>query len=485
VKVPALVDYPGHLARLYVIAHQNDDLLSKYYVVNWKLVPDLASDFIVPITAKLMGIFSAGKLFILLMIFLTTTGTYALHYSLYRKLTGPVLCFVFIFNGIFLFGFLNYLFAIGLALWATAGWVALQNSSGLIRSIFAICAVSVLFLSHFGGVGLYALAIFCYEVSRLRGTSWDWRRICLDAALAIAPFLIVIPLMLESPTSHDWASTDWPVLTAKWVGLYFIIRSTDIALDALFACFLMLFLSYLIYFKRVEIPRIGWLFLLLAGITYLIVPGTVLNVDVVDIRLPVAFVFFLIAMVRWRIDTPTAAVLFNGIIGAVVAVRVLGVAAAWQVYSDIVSDYEESFAQIEPGSRVLVTRDIAAGWQGSGNRVTIGMDRLTTLHLPALATIERSCLVPIFADPGKQILTIRRPYSDAIPIDPAGSLQVGDLDAPSGGTSLRHRYLRDWRDRYDYLYVQYAPPGSHPNLPNLTLLYQGRSFQLYQVAEPK
>jgi hypothetical protein len=177
--------------------------------------------------------------------------------------------------------------------------------------------------------------------------------------------------------------------------------------------------------------------------------------------------------------------MFNVIIGVVVAVRVLGVAEAWQVYSEIVSDYEKSFSRIEPGSRILVTRDVAAGWQGSGNRVTIGMDRLTTVHLPALATIERSCLVPIFANPGQQILTIRAPYNDALPIDHAASLQVGDLDAPSGGASLRYGYVRDWRNRYDYLYVQYAPPGSHPNLPDLTLLYQGRSFQLYKVAEPK
>jgi hypothetical protein len=113
--------------------------------------------------------------------------------------------------------------------------------------------------------------------------------------------------------------------------------------------------------------------------------------------------------------------------------------------------------------------------------VTINMDRTTIFHLPTLATIERSCLVSsIFADPGQQIVTVRAPYRDAIPVDPTGSLQAADLDVQAEG-SRAHGYLHDWRNHYDYLYVQYAPPGSQLQLADLTLIYQGRSFQLYKV----
>jgi hypothetical protein len=77
--------------------------------------------------------------------------------------------------------------------------------------------------------------------------------------------------------------------------------------------------------------------------------------------LPAAFVFFLIAASGWRFDTPAAALAFNGFVIAIAAVRMVGVSSAWDRYSKIVSEYEASFARVEPGSRILVTRDTAAG----------------------------------------------------------------------------------------------------------------------------
>jgi hypothetical protein len=213
-----------------------------------------------------------------------------------------------------------------------------------------------------------------------------------------------------------------------------------------------------------------------------VIPSTIGKAELLDIRLPVACLFFLIAMMRWRIDTPIATAVFNSVIVILVTIRVIGVAQAWQAYSKVVSEYEASLAPVERGSRILVVTDTAGGWRGSGNKVTIGMDRLAIIHLPALATIERSCLTTsVFADPGNQnyrSVAVREPYREAIP---KSGLGVTDLDeAPSDGLA---KYSQEWRDHYDYLYIQFAPPDSHPRLPGLTLLYQGASFQLYRVAE--
>lgn len=482
-KIPPLVDYPNHLARMYIISHHH--LFTRYFNVNWHLVPDLGMDTIVPLLTRFVDVFNAGKVVICLTIFLIASGTFALHYALYREWKGPILSFLFVFNGIFLYGFVNYLLSIGVALWVTAGWIALRNSYRLLRTIFSTVAILLLFFCHLGGVGLYALAVLCYELS-LIGCERKLRRRLLDAAGMVVPFFIVIPLMLASSTSHDWANTEWPVLGTKWVGPYLVLRSTDLLLDGVFACLLTLFFVYLIYLRRLEISRLAWLFLLFAVVIYLMVPSTIFGVNVVDVRLPAAFVFFLIAMMRWRIDTARATVVFNGIIVVLFLVRLIGVTEAWQSYRDIVSDYEELFIRIKPGSRVLVTGDIAAGWQGSGNRVTINMDRLTILHLPTLAVIERSCFVStVFADPGKQILAVTGPYRDLIGRDPAGPLEVGYLSRPSEEISRLHPYIRDWRDRFDYIFVLYAPPGSDPSIPNVNLVYQGGSFQLYKVIRPQ
>jgi hypothetical protein len=484
-KMPAMVDYPNHLARFYIIGHDTNPVLSKFYSVIWRPIPDLAGDTAVPIFAKIFNIYTAGKLFVFLIIVLITSGTYALHYALYRRSTGSAVCFLFIYNGIFMYGFLNYLFSIGLALWATAGWVAFRDRPWLLRTIYSTFAVSVLYLSHLVSVGLYALAILCYEVVRLGETNRDQRTFVFDTAAALVPFLVVVPMALSIlPTlaTHDLSGTDWPRLSTKWRGLYYIVRNGYFAFDAIFCCFLVLFFGFLLYSKRIEIPCLGWLFLMFAGLVYLATPEWVFHVWAIDVRLPVAFVFFLIAMVRWCLDTPRAAVIFNSIIVVAVALRALGVADTWQVYGKIASDYEKSFGQIEPGSRILVTRDDAGAWRRSNDGVKLGMDGVILWHLPVLAAVDRLSLVStIFAHSGNP-LTIKAPFRDAIPIDRTSTLGVRDLDTSPGRALPPHGYVRDWRDRYDYLYVQFAFPGSHPNLAGVRLVYQGSSFQLYKVA---
>ena len=484
-KMPAMVDYPNHLARFYIIGHDSNPLLSKFYSVIWRLISDLAGDATVPIFNKILNIYTAGKLFVLLIMISITSGTYALHYALYRRSTGSAVCFLFIFNGIFMYGFLNYLFSIGVALWATAGWVAVRERPWLLRTIYSAFAVSVLYLSHIVGVGLYALAILCYEVVRLRETNRDLRTFASDTGAALLSFLVVIPMtlsILSTLAPHDLSGTEWPHFSTKWRGAHYVVRNGPFVFDAIFFCFLVLFIGFLFFSKRIEIPRLGWLFFLFAGLVYLATPEWVFHVWAIDVRLPVAFVFFLIAMVRWRLDTPRAAVIFNSIIVVAVALRALGVADTWQVYGKIASDYEKSFGQIEPGSRILVTRDDAGAWRRSNDGVKLGMDGVILWHLPVLAAVDRLSLVStIFAHSGNP-LRIKAPFRDAIPIDRTSSLLVRDLDASPGRALPPHGYVRDWRDLYDYLYVQFAFPGSHPNLAGVKLVYQGSSFQLYKIA---
>jgi hypothetical protein len=424
---------------------------------------------------------------------LITSGTFALNYVLYRQLTGAALSFLFVFNGVFWDGLLPYIFSIGVALWATAGWIALRNRSWLLRSLFSVAAVTALFLSHLAGVGLCLLAIFCYEVSRRRWTDLNWRRMGLNRAVMVGPLPVTLLLLSVGATWHDLKSVDWSWLSSKWIGPYLTVRSANLVLDALFGCFLVVFLISLVYLKRLQMRRVTWLFLVLSGVTYLLIPGALFDGSEIDIRLPAAFVFFLIGFVNWRIGGPVAALVFNGTIAAVLAVRVGGVALAWQAYNSIVSDYEASFAQIGLGSRVLVVADRGSGWQGSGNGVTIGMDRDAIGHLASLAAIERSSLVSeVFAEPGNKIythLSVRAPYRSAIPsgevpVERLMSVLPNASGPPADDPSPQDEQLRDWPRNYDYVYVKYANPGTQLQLPDVTLLYQGSSFQLYKIQHP-
>ena len=65
-KMPAIGDYPNHLARFYIIGHSDDPILSNFYLITWRLIPDLAGDVIVPRFNRIFDVFVAGKLFVLL-----------------------------------------------------------------------------------------------------------------------------------------------------------------------------------------------------------------------------------------------------------------------------------------------------------------------------------------------------------------------------------------------------------------------------------
>jgi len=49
VEVPPLTDYPNHLARSHVLAYgQEQPILNQMVVADWKIVPNLAIDLILP-----------------------------------------------------------------------------------------------------------------------------------------------------------------------------------------------------------------------------------------------------------------------------------------------------------------------------------------------------------------------------------------------------------------------------------------------------
>src|SRR5438445_1280805 len=65
--VPPLVDYPNHLARMWILA-QNGTVpeLANNYTVAWRLLPNLGMDLVVPALARIMPLETAGRLFIAL-----------------------------------------------------------------------------------------------------------------------------------------------------------------------------------------------------------------------------------------------------------------------------------------------------------------------------------------------------------------------------------------------------------------------------------
>src|SRR5689334_14531454 len=120
-----LLDYPNHLARMYVLAHLPESAtLQTYYAIDWHALPNLAMDATVPFLSRIVPLVWAGKIFVLATFLLLAGGTALLHRALFGRWTlWPCLAFLLLYNRVLLWGFLNYLFGVGLALCAFASWV--------------------------------------------------------------------------------------------------------------------------------------------------------------------------------------------------------------------------------------------------------------------------------------------------------------------------------------------------------------------------
>ncbi len=76
--IPAMVDYPNHLARMYILSQNGTPDANPYYEVAWALYPNLAMDLLVPQMARLTGVEDATRLFLLLSQLLIVGGALSL-----------------------------------------------------------------------------------------------------------------------------------------------------------------------------------------------------------------------------------------------------------------------------------------------------------------------------------------------------------------------------------------------------------------------
>ena len=150
--LPPLSDYVNHLARMEVIATlSTNPQLAHFYEIDWQVIPNLTMDVIVPLLARVMKIYLAGQVFIVGMFALIMSGCLALNRALIgRWSVFPLFAFPLLYNYVFLVGLMNYIFGIGVALWALAGWVALRERVWPARIALSVACVVVVLLPSLG-----------------------------------------------------------------------------------------------------------------------------------------------------------------------------------------------------------------------------------------------------------------------------------------------------------------------------------------------
>ncbi len=474
-KHPPLGDYFNHLARAHVIAlHGRDPILAQFYAIGWRLIPNLALDIIVPPLAGLVGIYAAGKLFLLLTLALLIAGPHAIHRALMGRWSlAPLIVTLFLYNNALTAGLLNYLFGVGLALFGIAAWIKLSPGPAGRRIIVSTIFVLPLYVCHLAACGLYGITLLGYELWQARKTrdDWHWR-----AAALILPFIFLPALAMLWPGRALGSAVQWTAYDKLRAFLFIIESQPSYRLpDAIAGALLIIGALWAWWRGVLRVHPAAWIVGAIGFLAFLATPVRIMGAWGADVRLPLGLLFLLIGFLHWERPTAPARRLFLGAMLLFVALRIGVVEYAWRDLDNSADEMVASFDLIRPGSKVLV----AQADQPKGR----GIEALW--YLPCAVMIERSSLCSLaFSDPRQQVLRVKPPframaggYSDDPP-------PVSELLAPPSRSSAAPSgriYWKGWQEDYNYLYVLRTAGDPNPLPHRLRKIDEGQHFQLYAI----
>jgi hypothetical protein len=521
--LPPLSDYINHLSRMHVIAAiGGDGDLARFYEINWQVIPNLMMDMVLPVMVRIMSIYTAGQVYTIASFVLITTGAFALNRELHGRWSVlPLAAFPLLYNFVFLVGTMNYVFGIGLSLWALVAWIALRERHFALRLGVSTLFVFGLFFCHLYAVGIYAVGLLAYELHRLWGASRNRRggepalaRLILDFVGTGAPFLLVLPLLMMSPTWGLRGAISWE-WAGKLDGLIFAIDVYSDAVAIALTATVAAIAGFAIWQRALKFHPFGYVLIAVGAIIYLAMPRVIFDTYMADQRLPISLVFMAVACAqldlgRLAVRFPLVRHGFLAVLVLLLGMRVLEVQTTWAELSPVTASFRESVDLIDRGSKVLVAY---ADPDGGDDVRNLGL-----VHAACIAVIERSALVTtIFSVVGKQILHVRADYrgrvdtqdgtppmvnslapaaaqfasfaepvsiKEAGPVSDQGSVSSQETvsDAEAGPPQKASDYWVRWPSDYDYLYVLFTTPEhENPDPQRLTEMFRGDRFVLYRI----
>lgn len=429
VDMPPLVDYPNHLARLFLLARGAEDpVLAPMFVVRWGVIPNLAVDVIGPPLLWLLPVHVGGRVLLGVVLLLNFAGVLAMQLALFGRVSAWALASALVLPaGAFLLGFLNFVAGLGGALLLAALWIARG------RVVLTALGMAALFFCHLMAV-VFALVLIGGHQAAIA-----WR------ARSLRPLLVLVPIALPpallyaaAPLGAVAGGTEYLPLGAKLAQLLAPFTAYDLRLDLLTALAIAGFLSAAAWRGRLDLPAgIGWALGALA-VLFAVSPYAFKGTQSLDTRFAFMAMLLLFAGLRPAMGRPA----ITGFALLLLA-RMAVLAVAWWGWRGDIADFRALIAGVPPGTKVFV----ATARRGDGpiGRVLSNGIRTDT-HLPALLLIERRAFWPLlFDEPTQQPVLLTQAFQaladrnggaiDAATIRP-GQLRGYDWVVTLGGAGI-------------------------------------------------
>jgi hypothetical protein len=465
--LPPLVDYPIHLARMHVLIElPRSQALQQYYALNWRALPNLAMDLTVPALVRIMPLEWASKTFILIFLALLPTGAALVH----RLVTGQwsvwaLFGFLFLYSHLLVWGSLNYLCGLGLALMAFALWLALARQAEVVRVAMASVCALLLFFAHLVACAVFALLIAGHEIGEIwREREVSARRVILRAVAAGLPFVVPAGIFLGGGFGGELGDFAYEGIVRR-LGLALFEGHLALDIASFVALGALIAIGYLGGFVTV-VPALRGPLLLL-GLPYILAPAKLMTAHGLDERFPLAFMLML-----------AAATLSAGATAKVVRVAVVtGLAMFLVRTAAFASDCERAnrlyprliamLDQVPQGGRLAVAFD----------GVDIGPGSIPINHLPTLAVLRRDALVTTFATLETQQPVIMTPTPQTL----RDAARPEELWAALMAGEAGQAKVRDALAGFDAVAVVGSTPFVVPPSPFLAPVGIDPNFAVYRI----
>jgi hypothetical protein len=412
VDVPPLLDYPNHLARLFVLAFgPTDPVLARFYAPRWGIIPDLGIDLLGLPLLYLLPVHLAGRVIIGVVVLTPVLGSIAYSRAAFGRASWWALGSGLVaYNQMLLLGFLNFTLGLGLALWLAAAWVAWRETRPWRTLAIVLPGAAALFFCHLMGLLFLALLLAAHELAWLWRTR-DWTRLGGRVAAALAVGVVPAGLYAVSSLQEMEGESVFPSLATKASQLLAPFVNLILPLDIASAVLVAGVALGLLLSGRCRVAPSAGIALALSLLLYAVSPAEFKGTANLDARFVILLGYLLFAsLMPLRMPRPLAVALV-----LLFAVRMAVLGVAWYGHNADIADLRAVIAQVEPGSTVFVTAvdpaEAPAFWDTAplARRLSTGMR--TDVHLPALLLIERRAWWPfLFDNLSQQPVRTREPY---------------------------------------------------------------------------
>jgi len=414
-----LNDYPFHLARIVILADLDNPVYSEFYKAGSFLLPNMAMDMVAVPLSAIVGAETASRIFVMLSLLVMLLGTMLLHQAAHRRFSPwPLLAVLFLFNGIFRYGFLNYIFGLGVAFMAVAAWLWMKPSA--LKITVALILSLLLIMLHFAAFAVFAVIVGSCEIHaayahwRDKGFKASILKLCISAfpfLLAIAVFLIVSPTADVAAEGIAGKGFEFKPLGAMVLGGVYSLLTGIVWLDLISYSLLILIFAVFLSTGRIKIAPNLLLAFSIMTITYVLMPPSIMGSHFADVRLGPAIALLWVASIDIKAEYPNSNRFVAGIALVLSVLISVGVTKQWSNFNNEISTIARVFEKTEVGATIFsataqpYTRLIA----DSPERRAAWSPPLK--HVSSYAVLSGTKFVPMtFVDPTKQPLNVTEKY---------------------------------------------------------------------------